>query len=182
METSDRRPASHRRRFLIGLALAALLGAWLGAVLLAGSQQAERRDRAERRALIALSSLTAILDRTSGGSTTEAAPTETAQAPAEGSGMGLGAEIAAAEQGQASTSADARGGALPEGGGPGRRPSAGRWSASPRLTRRWAPSGSSNSRAYCWRPRLPPRIRARRPRPRGGTGTSRRPTTSARSA
>src|SRR3954463_13868326 len=84
METSDRRPASHRRRFLIGLALAALLGAWLGAVLLAGSQQAERRDRAERRALIALSSLTAILDRTSGGSTTEAAPTETAQAPAAG--------------------------------------------------------------------------------------------------
>src|SRR3954471_14030426 len=108
METSDRRPASHRRRFLIGLALAALLGAWLGAVLLAGSQQAERRDRAEGRALIALSSLTPILDRTSGGSTTEAAPTETAQAPAEGSGMGLGAEIAAAEQGQGSTHADAR--------------------------------------------------------------------------
>ena len=107
---------SHRRRFLIGLALAALLGAWLGAALLAGSQQAERRDRAERRALVTLSSLTAVLDRTSGGSTQEAAPTETAQAPAaspgtEG-GMGLGAEIAAAEQGQAPTSAAARGEAV----------------------------------------------------------------------
>ncbi|HEY4597704.1 MAG TPA: hypothetical protein VIJ02_14995, partial [Thermoanaerobaculia bacterium] len=85
-------PISHRRRFLIGLALAALLGAGLGAVLLAGGQQTERRDRAERRALVTLSALTAVLDRTSGGSTTEAAP-----AQQEG-GMGLGAEIAAAEQ------------------------------------------------------------------------------------
>jgi arabinogalactan oligomer/maltooligosaccharide transport system permease protein len=112
METPVTRSTSHHRRFLIGLALAALLGAGLGAVLLAGGQQAERRDRAERRALVTLSSLTAILDRTSGGSTTEAAPTEAAQPPAEGSGMGLGAEIAVAEQGQASTSSDARGEAV----------------------------------------------------------------------
>jgi arabinogalactan oligomer / maltooligosaccharide transport system permease protein len=90
-------PVSHRRRFLTGLALAALLGAGLGAVLLAGGQQAERRDRAERRALVTLSALTAILDRTSGGSTQEAAPTAAAPAESEG-GMGLGAEIAAAEQ------------------------------------------------------------------------------------
>lgn len=103
------RPVSHRRRFLIGLALAALLGAGLGAFLLAGGQQAERRDRAERRATVTLSALTAILDRTSGGSTQEAAPTA---APSEGSGMGLGAEIAAVEQGQAPASADARGEAV----------------------------------------------------------------------
>ena len=97
---TEPRPASHRRRFLIGLALAALLGAGLGAVLLAGSQQAERRDRAERRALVTLSALAAVVDRASGGSVAEAAPAASTEPapPSEGSGMGLGAEIAAVEQ------------------------------------------------------------------------------------
>jgi arabinogalactan oligomer/maltooligosaccharide transport system permease protein len=107
---ADREPrtVSHRRRFLTGLALAALLGVGLGALLLSGTQRGERRDRAERRAVVTLSALTAVVDRASGGSTTEAAPAGTglgeeipsppAATPSGGNGMGTGAEIAAAEQ------------------------------------------------------------------------------------
>jgi len=105
------RPISHRRRFLIGLAVAALLAVGLGAVLLAGAQTAERRERAERRALVTLSALAAVVDRASGGSVQEAAPTAPAETPSEG-GMGLGAEIAAAEQGQAQAPTDAEAGAV----------------------------------------------------------------------
>lgn len=114
MESPVTRPTSHRRRFLIGAAVAALLGVGLGALLLAGTRAAERRDRAERRAIVTLSALTAIVDRANGGGAAEAAPTgtglgeeipsppqaapaEPAQ-PSEGNGMGIGAEIAAAEQ------------------------------------------------------------------------------------
>jgi arabinogalactan oligomer/maltooligosaccharide transport system permease protein len=97
LDRSGPRLASQQRRFLIGLALASLLGLGLGAVLLAGAQTAEHRERAERRAVITLSALAAVVDRASGGSAREAAPTEPAPA-AEGNGMGLGAEIAAAEQ------------------------------------------------------------------------------------
>lgn len=107
----DTRPVPYRRRFLIGLALAALLGVGLGAALLAGAQTAERRERAERRAVITLSALAAVIDRASGGSVQEAAPTEAVQPPAappaEG-GMGLGAEIAAAEQAQPQAPTDAQ--------------------------------------------------------------------------
>ncbi len=107
MADREPRPVSHRRRLLTGLALAALLGVGLGAMLLAGAQRAERRDRAERRAVVTLSALTAVLDRVSGGNAAEAAPaapTAPAQ-PSEGNGMGLGSEIAAAEQqGQAPAS------------------------------------------------------------------------------
>ncbi|HEV8580362.1 MAG TPA: sugar ABC transporter permease [Thermoanaerobaculia bacterium] len=88
------RTPSHRRRFLIGLALAALLGVGLGAALLAGSLSAERRERAERKAVVTLSALAAVADRASGGAAEEAAP-------AEESGFGLGDELAALDQGQA---------------------------------------------------------------------------------
>src|SRR5215218_1367110 len=115
-ENLEARP--HRRRFLIGIALAALLGVGLGAMLLAGAQTSERRERAERRALVTLSALTAVVDRASGGSVQEAAPTgatglgeEIPSPPSEG-GMGLGAEIAAAEQGQAQAPTDAEAGAI----------------------------------------------------------------------
>ncbi len=87
------RPVSHRRRFLIGLAVAALLGVGLGAALLAGSLVAERRERAERKAAVTLSSLTAIVDRASGGATEEAAP-------ANEGGFGLGEELANLEPAQ----------------------------------------------------------------------------------
>jgi arabinogalactan oligomer/maltooligosaccharide transport system permease protein len=98
LDRSDPRLGSHQRRFLIGLGLAALLGLGLGAMLLAGAQIAERREGAERRALVTLSALAAVVDRTSGGSVQEAAPTATPAPAAEENGMGLGAEIAAAEQ------------------------------------------------------------------------------------
>ena len=84
---------SHRRRFLIGLALAALLGVGLGALLLAGSLAAERRERAERKAVVTLSALAAVVDRASGGAAEEAAP-------AEPGGFGLGEELAAVAQNQ----------------------------------------------------------------------------------
>jgi arabinogalactan oligomer/maltooligosaccharide transport system permease protein len=100
-----------QRRFLIGLAVAALLGVGLGAMLLAGAQTAERRERAERRALVTLSALAAVVDRASGGSVQEAAPTAPAETPSEG-GMGLGAEIAAAEQAQPQAPTDAEAGAV----------------------------------------------------------------------
>lgn len=90
---SSSRPVSHRRRFLIGLALAALLGAGLGASLLAGSLVAERRGRTERTAVVTLSALTAIVGRASGGAAEEAAP-------AEEGGFGLGEELANLEPAQ----------------------------------------------------------------------------------
>jgi len=86
------RPVSHRRRFLVGIALATLLGAGLGASLLAGARATERRERAERKAVVTLSALAAIVDRASGGGTAAAAPA---------SGFGLGEELAAIDQGLA---------------------------------------------------------------------------------
>jgi arabinogalactan oligomer/maltooligosaccharide transport system permease protein len=114
----QRRPVSHRRRFLIGLVLAALLGVGLGAVLLAGARTTERRERAERRAVVTLSALAAVVeraDRANGAGTPEAAAPATGLGeeipapPAEGNGMGIGAEIAAAQQqAQAPAASDAR--------------------------------------------------------------------------
>jgi arabinogalactan oligomer/maltooligosaccharide transport system permease protein len=110
------RTPSHRRRLLIGLALAALLGAGLGASLLAGSLVAERRERAERKAVVTLSALAAIVDRASGGGVEEAAPPggfglgeeipEAAPAGVEEDGMGLGDELAALDQGPSTAAGD----------------------------------------------------------------------------
>lgn len=85
----DTRPVSHRRRFLSGLAIAALVGAGVGALLLSGARAAEHRERAERQAVVTLSALAAVVDRASGGSAAEAAP---------GGGFGLGDELAALDQ------------------------------------------------------------------------------------
>ncbi|HEX3556732.1 MAG TPA: sugar ABC transporter permease [Thermoanaerobaculia bacterium] len=98
--------ASHRRRFVIGLAVAALLAAYAGAALLKAAQKAERRARAERQAVVTLSALAGLVDR-AGGAVAAAAPAPAA-APGESGGMGLGAEIAAVEQqGQAKPAGDA---------------------------------------------------------------------------
>jgi arabinogalactan oligomer/maltooligosaccharide transport system permease protein len=113
--TREPRPVSQRRRFLIGLAVAALLGVGLGVMLVTGTRAAERRDRAERRALVTLSALAAVVDRASGGAAEEAAPSTgtglgeeipappaaAAQPESSGGGLGIGDEIAAAEQGAA---------------------------------------------------------------------------------
>src|SRR5436305_370801 len=102
------RPVSYRRRFLVGLALAALLGVGIGAALLAGTQRGERRERAERRAVVTLSALAALVDRAGGGAESAAPAAAEPPAAAEG-GMGLGAEIAAAEKAPPpATSTDSR--------------------------------------------------------------------------
>jgi arabinogalactan oligomer / maltooligosaccharide transport system permease protein len=115
--TRTTRPVSHRRRFLTGLALAALLGVGIGALLLSGARAAERRERAERQAVVTLSALAAVVDRASGGSAAEAAPgggfgigEEIAEE--SGGGMGLGDELAALDQPAAETEADAAGEAV----------------------------------------------------------------------
>src|SRR3954464_6351089 len=112
MQRDSPRPVSHRRRFLAGLAVAALLGVGLGAVLLQGARKAESHGRAERQAVIALSALADLVNRAEGGAPAAgSAASETAPAPAppaEGGGMGLGAEIAAVEQtGQPKPAGDA---------------------------------------------------------------------------
>ncbi|MFY9821117.1 MAG: sugar ABC transporter permease [Thermoanaerobaculia bacterium] len=104
MDRDASRPVSHRRRFLAGLAAAALLGVGIGAVLLHGARKAESHGRAARQAVITLSALADLVDR-AGGGTMAAAAAETAPAPQ--TGMGLGAEIAAAKQaGQAKPAGD----------------------------------------------------------------------------
>lgn len=122
-------PVSHRRRFLIGLALAALLGVGIGASLLAGSLAGELRSRAERKAVVTLTALTALVNRAGGGGVEEAAPesgfglgeelppVEETPAPEatpsdEGGGMGLGDELATLDQTPAEEPADKEGEAV----------------------------------------------------------------------
>ncbi|HEX4963313.1 MAG TPA: sugar ABC transporter permease [Thermoanaerobaculia bacterium] len=132
MASAPPRPASQRRRFGAGLAVAALLGAGIGAMLLHGAQKAESRGRAERQAVITLSALADLVNRAGGGAaaapaagatglgeeipspagtpeTTTPPAAQPEATPSEGSGssgMGLGAEIAAVEQGQAKPAGD----------------------------------------------------------------------------
>ncbi|HEX2224124.1 MAG TPA: hypothetical protein VHN15_07945, partial [Thermoanaerobaculia bacterium] len=89
------RPFSHRRRFLIGLALAALVAVGLGALLLSAARAGEARERAERHALVELSALTEVLER--------AAAAEAGTSEDTGSGLGdelssLGVEEPAEEE------------------------------------------------------------------------------------
>jgi arabinogalactan oligomer/maltooligosaccharide transport system permease protein len=87
----DPAPApSHRRRFLIGLAVAALLGVGFGAFLLASAREAEGRDRAERRSVVTLLALAQVIDRVGGGAAA-------AEEPA--GGFGIGDELATLEAG-----------------------------------------------------------------------------------
>jgi arabinogalactan oligomer / maltooligosaccharide transport system permease protein len=57
------RPASHRLRFGIGLALGLLLGVGLGFSLLAGARGADARVRAEREAIVTLNAATDAVER-----------------------------------------------------------------------------------------------------------------------
>jgi arabinogalactan oligomer/maltooligosaccharide transport system permease protein len=111
------RPISHRRRFLIGLAVAALLGVGLGAVLLSGARSAESRARAERRAVVTLSALATVVDRALGepeeasedtgfGLGEELPPVEEAPEASEDSGFGIGDELAALDQAPAAEEED----------------------------------------------------------------------------
>lgn len=97
----------HRRRFLIGLAVAALLGVGLGAFFLAAAREAQARDRAERRSVVTLLALAQVLGR-AGGETAAEEPSYglgDELPPVEGesvepeSGGGLGDELAALDAG-----------------------------------------------------------------------------------
>jgi arabinogalactan oligomer/maltooligosaccharide transport system permease protein len=81
---------SHRRRFLIGLTVAALVAAFLGAALLAAARAGESRERSERRSVVTLLALAQLVDRAGGG-----APA--AEEPSYGLGeeLGIGDELAA---------------------------------------------------------------------------------------
>ena len=60
-------PPSHRRRFLIGLTIAALIAVFLGAALLAAARAGESRERSERRSVVTLLALAQLIDRAGGG-------------------------------------------------------------------------------------------------------------------
>ena len=88
---------SHRRRFLIGLTVAALVAAFLGAALLAAARAGESRERSERRSVVTLLALAQLIDRAGGG----------APAAEEGMGMGIGDELAALEEPEPEDSGEA---------------------------------------------------------------------------
>ena len=74
--------SSHRRRFLIGLTIAAMVAVFLGAALLAAARAGEIRERSERKAVVTLLALAQLIDRAGG------------EAPvAEEPSFGLGEEI-----------------------------------------------------------------------------------------
>lgn len=95
METAETAPRlpSHRRRFLIGLAVALLLAVGVGLALLTAARTAERRERAVREAVVTLRALTELVERTGG----EAAAGEEGGLGSELAG--LGDELAALEGG-----------------------------------------------------------------------------------
>jgi arabinogalactan oligomer/maltooligosaccharide transport system permease protein len=99
---------SHRRRFLIGLAVAALIGVGLGAFFLAAAREAQVRDRAERRSVVTLLGLAQVLDRVGGGATVEEPATGIGDElpPVEGESGGLGDELAALDAGTETEAAD----------------------------------------------------------------------------
>jgi arabinogalactan oligomer/maltooligosaccharide transport system permease protein len=120
---SPARAASHRRRFVIGLACALFLGVGVGLALLTAVQTGERHQLASREAVVTLSALTDLLERVeapppadSGGLGDELAaldaPAEEpkTQEPAseedQGGGMGLGDELAALDGGTETQAAE----------------------------------------------------------------------------
>lgn len=97
MDSAPAAPTSHRRRFLIGLAVAALLGVGLGAFLLAAAREGERRDREERRSVVTLMALAQVIDQAGAAGDTAAA---------EEPSYGLGDELAALDEGAAAEAPD----------------------------------------------------------------------------
>jgi arabinogalactan oligomer/maltooligosaccharide transport system permease protein len=91
---------SHRRRFLIGLTVASLVAAFLGAALLAAARAGESRERSERRSVVTLLALAQLIERTGGGAPAAEEPSYglgEELPPVEGEGMGIGDELAAIE-------------------------------------------------------------------------------------
>lgn len=98
---------SHRRRFLIGLTLAALVAVVLGAALLSAARAGESRERSERRSVVTLLALAQLIERAQGGGAPVAEEPSYGLGeelpPIEGEepdgGMGIGDELAAIEAG-----------------------------------------------------------------------------------
>lgn len=109
-------PVSHRRRFLIGLAVAALIGLGLGAALLGAAREGERRERAERRSVVTLLALAEVIDRAGGeapaaeepayGLGEELPPVDVEETEPDEGGLGIGDELAAIEAGTDEPAAD----------------------------------------------------------------------------
>ncbi len=110
MDSDQPAPASHRRRFLIGLAVAALFAAAFGAFLLGVAREGARRDAEERRSVVQLLALTDLVDRAGGQPAAAEEPSyglgeelPPVDVPAEGTvpdtGGGLGDELAALDAG-----------------------------------------------------------------------------------
>lgn len=104
-------PPSHRRRFLVGLTVAALVAVFLGAALLAAARAGESRERSERRAVVTLLALAQVVDRAHGGAPAAEEPSyglgeELPPVEGEQPGMGIGDELAAIEAGTDQVSED----------------------------------------------------------------------------
>ncbi|HEX3529177.1 MAG TPA: sugar ABC transporter permease [Thermoanaerobaculia bacterium] len=96
--------SDHRRRFLIGLAVALLAGVGIGLALLNRARTTELNFRQQREAVVTLRALTDLVERAGGGAAAPAATLAAAPAEADssaGGGMGLGQELAAVEAGTA---------------------------------------------------------------------------------
>ena len=118
------RPPSHRRRFVIGLAVALLVGVGLGLALLTAARTAERHQLAAREAVVTLRALTDLIERVEApapaeegglgdelsalGEPTDQEPTDQQETAG---GMGLGDELAALDAGT-ETAADEPGEAV----------------------------------------------------------------------
>ncbi|HTQ79387.1 MAG TPA: hypothetical protein VMM92_05285, partial [Thermoanaerobaculia bacterium] len=94
-------PSEHRRRFLYGLAAAALLAAGVASVLLGGARQEVAREREDRAAVVTLGALVDVVERLGGApAAAPAAETPPAAAPEAGAasstGMSIEQELAAA--------------------------------------------------------------------------------------
>jgi arabinogalactan oligomer/maltooligosaccharide transport system permease protein len=111
-------PPSHRRRFVIGLAIALLAGVGLGLALVTAARTAERHQLAAREAIVTLRALTDLLERVEAPAPTEEGglgdelsalgePTEEpAEEEEEAGGMGLGDELAALDAGTETAAAE----------------------------------------------------------------------------
>lgn len=112
MRPTDR-PASHRRRFVVGLASALLLGVGVGLALLTAARTAERHQLASREAVVTLRALTDLIERVEapppaeeGGFADELAGLDEPAVEEEGSGMDLGDELAALDAGAETPAAE----------------------------------------------------------------------------
>ncbi len=116
-------PPSHRRRFLYGLAGAALLGVGVATAFVALTQAGEARSRNERTAVVTLEALADLVGRLGGPAAAPAAPAPAApDQAASATGMSIEQELARPRS-------------------RGRETCAGPWRVSPPTIRKWRRCG-----------------------------------------